>query len=668
MSDYAFTRTADPAEFSRWLTARAGHFAAVLADVIERYGTVDSGADRTAAFLHEWAGQCGSTGVSLPPAGQPVERIADFFGLSPLELDLLLLAGLPEEHEGLAGTFRVLHPYGEPHLTAGLAATVLAGSAVDRIRLRTVLASGPAVRHAVLQVTGRGGLFERSVVPADRLWDALHGVDAIPPALRTVPVGEAVAGLDGWLAEPEVRRAVRSLRARRPVTLVATHDDEATVLSRCAALAGAIGARLLAARTAADDAAAITLLGVHAAVRGAIPVIVVPDRPESRGPAPLALGDLPGPVIVCARTGSIAPGSHRPMLVLPITAAPAADRRTAWRVALPGLDDAGAAELAARHPIDPAQIDQVAMDAREATPEAYDVDTRTGPVEATTVTGLIRSRCAVSLSAGVTLTTPAVPWQRLVLPEAAALQLRDAVSRLRLRAVVLDDWGMRELARATQGARLLFTGPPGTGKSLAAAAVATAAATDLLRVDVSQLVSKWIGETEKNLAGAFAAAERTQAVLLLDEADALFGNRTQISDAHDRYANQETAYLLQRLDDFDGLVVLTTNLRHNIDPAFLRRLDFVVDFPLPDIAGRRDLWAVHLPPGQVGPDVDLDVLARLYPVPGGWIRNACVAAAFLAAATGGHIRQAHLVASVRREYEKAPLPFPGEPPRRRDDN
>lgn len=658
MSEYTVVRTTDTAEFSRRLTARAARFAAALADTIERHGSADSGADRTAAFLRDWAQRSGPPLLSL--AGEPLEGVADHFGLSPLERDLLLLAGLPEEHEGLAGTFRLLHPYGEPHLTAGLAATVLAGADLDRARLRMLLSGGPAVRYGVLRVTGRGGLFERSVEPAPRLWDALHGTDALPATLRAVPVGDPVAGLDGWLTEPSVRRAAVLLRAGRPVTLVAAHNDEATALSRCAALADSIGARLLAARVAAGDAEAIALLGVHAAARGAVPVVIVADpSPDAGAQTPLVLGDLPGPAIVCAGAGAITLEPRRPMLVLPVAAAAVAHRRLAWRVALPGLDDAAAADLAARHPIDPAQIDQVGRDARAAD--------ATGPIDPSAVTGLIRRRCEMTLAAGIALSTPAVAWPRLVLPEAAALQLRDAVARLRLRSVVLDDWGMRELTGATCGARLLFTGPPGTGKSLAAAAVATAAGTDLLRVDVSQLVSKWLGETEKNLARAFDAAERTQAVLLLDEADALFGARTQISDAHDRYANQETAYLLQRLDDFQGLVVLTTNLRHNIDPAFLRRLDFVVDFPLPDVDGRRELWALHLPAEQVGPDVDLDVLARLYPVPGGWIRNAAVAAAFLAAAAGDRIRLAHLVSSMRREYEKAPLPFPGEPPRRRDD-
>ena len=587
-----------------------------------------------------------------------MDRVVAHFGLSPYEVDLLLLAGLAEEHEGLAGTFRALHPYAEPHLSAGLAALVLSGTGVDRVQLRALLTSGPAVRHGLLHVSGRGGLFERSLTVADGLWGALHALDANPAAWSPLPVPHVTAGLDGWLEEPSVHHAGRLLRDRATVTLMVSDADNTVALSRCEALARSVGARVLAARLPVDDAAAIALLTVHAAARGAVPVVVACDAAPNTGPPCLAVRDLPGPVIVCTGARAVIPDPHRPVVVLATTPASVADRRTAWRMALPGLDDAAAAQLAARHPIDPAQIAQVGIDRRVASGR---------PVDPTVVAGLIRRRCAVSLPAGITLTTPSVPWSRLVLPENAALQLRDAVSRLNHQGVVLDDWGMRELARAARGARLLFTGPPGTGKSLAACAVATAAGTDLLRVDVSQLVSKWIGETEKNLAGAFDVAERTQAVLLLDEADALFGTRTQISDAHDRYANQETAYLLQRLDGFEGLAVLTTNLRHNIDAAFLRRLDFVVDFPLPDEAGRRDLWALHLPAERLGACVDLDVLARLYPIPGGWIRNAAVAAAFVAAATGDRIRQAHLVASVRREYEKAPLPFPGEPPRRRDD-
>jgi SpoVK/Ycf46/Vps4 family AAA+-type ATPase len=284
-------------------------------------------------------------------------------------------------------------------------------------------------------------------------------------------------------------------------------------------------------------------------------------------------------------------------------------------------------------------------------------------VDLAEVSAAIRARAGVALPAGVDLVSPGAGWRTLVLGVEPAAQLRDAVARLEHQSRVLDDWRMSTAARADRGVRLLFTGPPGTGKSLAAEVVATEAGTDLLVVDVSRVVSKWIGETEKNLAAVFDIAERTQAVLLLDEADALFATRTQIADARDRYANLETAYLLQRLDRFDGMAVLATNLRQNIDVAFVRRMDYVVEFDLPDQAARTDLWEQHLPAALRGRDVDLRELARLYAVPGAWIRNVALGAAFLAADAGDLVGERHLVTAMRREYAKASRPFPGEPVR-----
>jgi len=177
------------------------------------------------------------------------------------------------------------------------------------------------------------------------------------------------------------------------------------------------------------------------------------------------------------------------------------------------------------------------------------------------------------------------------------------------------------------------------------------------------VVSKWIGETEKHLSQAFDAAERAQAILLFDEADALFGKRTEVSDAHDRYANLETAYLLSRLERFDGLAVLSTNLKQNIDPAFLRRIEFVIDFDEPTAAEREALWRCHLPPeAPLAPEVDLRELAAFYPIVGGLIKNASVSAGFLAAAAGTAIGREHLVGAIRREYDKSAKAFPGVPP------
>jgi SpoVK/Ycf46/Vps4 family AAA+-type ATPase len=223
----------------------------------------------------------------------------------------------------------------------------------------------------------------------------------------------------------------------------------------------------------------------------------------------------------------------------------------------------------------------------------------------------------------VQLVRPLARFEHLVLSADRLAQLREAVARLVHQGKVLDEWGFLAHRAGARGVRMLFCGPPGTGKSLSAEVLASALGVDLLVVDISRVVSKWIGETEKNLGAVFDAAERAQAVLLFDEADALFGKRTEVSDAHDRYANLETAYLLARLERFDGLAVLSTNLRENVDPAFLRRLEFVIDFEEPGPAEREALWRGHIPgDAPLAPEVDVRELAALYPVVGGLIRNA----------------------------------------------
>jgi SpoVK/Ycf46/Vps4 family AAA+-type ATPase len=360
----------------------------------------------------------------------------------------------------------------------------------------------------------------------------------------------------------------------------------------------------------------------------------------------------PGPLLVCAAPGALLAPSGRPVLSVPIGPIGVADRRAAWRSALPEVNG-DAATLAARHPLDPAMTALVALDVA--------MRDRSRPIDVAEVSATIRSRAGIALPGGVALITPRAGWDALILEPYAAEQLHEAVQRLAHESLVLDDWGLRDFSRADRGVRLLLSGPPGTGKSLAAEVIASAARTDLLVVDVSRVISKWLGDTEKNLAAIFDVAEQTQAVLFLDEADALFATRTEVGDAHDRYANQSTSWLLQRLDHFDGLAVLATNLRRNIDAAFVRRMDFIVEFPLPDEESRRRIWDRHLPPARRDPDVDLAALARRYQVPGAWIRNAAIAAAFRAAPLGERIRQEHLVAALRREYGKAVKPFPDEP-------
>ena len=241
-------------------------------------------------------------------------------------------------------------------------------------------------------------------------------------------------------------------------------------------------------------------------------------------------------------------------------------------------------------------------------------------------------------------------WDDLILPADEARQLRELAARHRGRDTVYGRWRFRPVP--STGVVALFAGPSGTGKTLAAEVVAGDLGLDLYKVDLSAVVSKYIGETEKNLERIFGAAAAGDLVLFFDEADALFGKRSEVSDAHDRYANIEVAYLLQRLETYDGLVVLATNLQRNIDPAFLRRISVAVDFVAPEEPERRAIWARAFPPTAPVADVDLDFLARQFKVTGGVISNAALGAAFLAADEDSPITMRHAVLSVKREFQK----------------
>ncbi|MEZ4434304.1 MAG: ATP-binding protein [bacterium] len=217
----------------------------------------------------------------------------------------------------------------------------------------------------------------------------------------------------------------------------------------------------------------------------------------------------------------------------------------------------------------------------------------------------------------------------------------------------MERWGFGRKVAGGRGTTALFVGPPGTGKTMAAALIAGATRRDLYRIDLSQVVSKYIGETEKHLERVFSEAEACDAALFFDEADALFGKRGEVSDAHDRYANIEVGYLLQRLERFSGLAVLATNLRRNMDDAFLRRLDVIVEFALPDADARARIWASVWPAdAPLADDIDADDLARRFDLSGGHIRNIALAAAFAAAEDGGPIGLTHVLAAARSGYRK----------------
>lgn len=248
---------------------------------------------------------------------------------------------------------------------------------------------------------------------------------------------------------------------------------------------------------------------------------------------------------------------------------------------------------------------------------------------------------------------PSASFDDLVLPANTLRLLHEVVGRVRDRDVVIGEWHMRPGSGRGRGVTALFAGESGTGKTMAAEVIAHALGIELYTINLATVVDKYVGETEKNLERIFSEASGVNGVLLFDEADALFGKRSEVKDAHDRYANIEVAYLLQRIESFDGLALLSTNLRANVDEAFTRRFDAVIDFPSPNATQRRELWRLCL--GDVvpqAPDVDLDFLASSFELTGGNIRSIALTAAYMAAAGDGEVTMSDLVRAVHREYRK----------------
>ena len=270
-----------------------------------------------------------------------------------------------------------------------------------------------------------------------------------------------------------------------------------------------------------------------------------------------------------------------------------------------------------------------------------------------TLTEVCRNQGAADLGLLATRETPRHEWSDLVLPPPTMELLQGFASAVRDRVRVFDDWAFGTASGGRRSLRALLAGSSGTGKTLAASVVAKEVGLELYRIDLSAVVSKYVGETEQNLERVFRAAEGGNAILFFDEADALFGKRSEVKDAHDRFSNIEIAYLLQRMESYDGVLILATNLSKNMDEAFARRIHFEIEFPVPDEADRLRLWELHLP-GKAPrhEDIDLRFLSTQFPISGGDIRNVALQAAFLAADEGGPIAMRHLIRAMARQRSK----------------
>lgn len=581
------------------------------------------------------------------PMASPLARMAAAARLSAFDLELLALAALPCLEEDGAVAFAALTG-GERRLRMGQALKLMLGETGDPPTVRRALRQSPLWRLGLLRGTGAMVALECRLEPTATLLAGLDGAAA--PELeegwssRSLPITRAAnASAQRW----RQAQHLLELAAQGTVHLVGSEGAVETVLALAAGEAGALLIEAPPTEAAARPPWAEAWLAAVATGQ------LVALRSEATA--------LPGP-----STGLRAAAGRLPLLVAPATAhlsggdgalsrlqlggSDPLELAAAWQQALQ-LEQAEADELACRTWLSPAEVPAL------ATGLADGQGSGSGQQRLEAALDRLRERVPPRAAGLAHRRVPQVGWQELVLAADTAGELEELVRRVEHRVTVQYRWGLGGGERGS-GVVGLLHGASGTGKTLAADAIASRLRLPLLSVDLSLVVSKYIGETEKNLSQVFDAAEGFAALLFFDEADALFGKRTGVQDAHDRYANIEVNYLLQRLEAFEGLALLSTNLLQGMDEAFLRRFDQLVAFRRPGIAERRAIWQLHLPRDQLSGDVDVVELARLFDLSGGEIRNAALTAAYGAAAADQPINRERLWEAVRREYAKSGTPMP----------
>lgn len=601
----------------------------------------------------------GGTGQTPPPSiadGPATEvdpdwrlpRLAGTFGLDATDVDLLLIALAPD----LDARFERLYGYLNDDVTrrratVGLAFELLGLDLAGAAARRRLAPEGPLVGPGLVHVHDRDRpVLTRALRAPDRVTTHLLGDDT--PTSTVASLAVSIPSIP----VPEAAAIARALAADIDVV----HVREG---ARTAGMAAGVSGLAAAGRTALcvdlarlpddrHDETAIAQVLREAALIGAGVVAGPIDGLMARNRA--ALGPVRHarvPVVVVGRD-AWDPGWLDTVPAM-IEAGPiSGDRRDRlWsEVAGPGVDfDVVSATRQFR--LKPEQAVRAWRSARHQA-AAAGRDVRPGDLHVGA-----RLQNAGRLEHLARRITPRADMGDLVLPRRVLDQLLEIVHRARHRETVLDAWRVGGASDKGRGTTALFAGESGTGKTLSAEVVANELALDLYVIDLSTVVDKYIGETEKNLERIFEQAEDVNGVLFFDEADALFGKRSEVSDARDRYANVEIAYLLQRMERFDGITILATNLRANLDEAFTRRIDVLVDFPEPEEEDRRRLWELHLPTTlPQDTNLDLDFLAQAFELAGGDIRNVTLAAAYAAAVNGGRVGTEDLVRATAREYRK----------------
>ncbi|MGW2860638.1 ATP-binding protein [Streptomyces sp. NPDC001205] len=651
-------------EAARALLLRLEHLRTSVAALVEARSADDPTAQDPLRGLYvsaETAARLASGPAPAPPAetepftpapGDRLTALARGFGLGPLD-ELLLVAALAPDVDR---RFEPLYGYlnddvGRRRASVALALELAGTGPHDPEARGRFHPAAPLITGGLVALEDEDRpLPGRALRVPERVVSHLLGDDTLDGRLTDAhiellkPVGAAPAeGLAARIALAPPPLAVH-LRERRA-------GSGADAVS--AALRGA-GRTVLRHRPEQADRAAARALLREVRLRGAGTAVVV-ELPSEPGPLIRELTEPSGVTVVFTGTDPYdptwAPGAA--LLALEDTTAET-DPLTAWHEELPGYEG-DLAEAVGPYRLGAGQVRRAARGALalagfEGTPVGL------GHVQTSA-----RQLSAPLLDRHARRVRPAVGFADLVLPEEPLGMLRELAGRARHRDRVLGEWRLRTGGGRGRGVVALFAGDSGTGKTLAAEVVAGELGLDLYVVDLSSVVDKYVGETEKNLEKIFVEADRTDSVLLFDEADAVFGKRSEVKSSHDRYANLESAYLLQRLEAFDGIAVLTTNLRANIDEAFTRRLDLVVDFPFPDVELRALLWRACLAgvPQEDGLDAALDACAKEFELAGGAIRSAAVTAGYLAAGRGAGVSAEDVRVGARREYVKSGRLVPG---------
>jgi hypothetical protein len=587
----------------------------------------------------------------------PLDALCAEHGVTKLGEVVLLLVAAPALWGELARLYGVLsNDPGRAACDEHLLWQLIGPMTTRRELARELDPDAPLIRRGLVRISSnRARPFQGLTIDAvvARLLGGSSADADTEPGMASVP---ATVTLDQLLAPRAVlERAIADLAVCPPglarvVVRGRTGSGRRTLL---AALAGA-GRRALATIDAAmliREKRLPDLRGMleHAHLGGWLPCIdgldtIPSDDPAMRATVRDVIAAHVGPVTVRLPRHAqppLAPG----YVLIELPDSTIAERAQQWRDALAPhrLEVKDPDELAARFNVGPGTIRTVADAVARGAPEAVD--------EA--IERSMRQHLETRLGTVATRVTRLATWAQIVLPADIRDSIVELVARVRHRRKVYDTWGFDQVITSARGLTALFQGGPGTGKTLVASAIAHDLGLDLYRIDLSRVISKWIGETEQNLGKVFDAAEEGQALILFDEADSLFAKRTEVRTSVDRYANLEVNYLLQRLDSFEGVAILTTNFGTAIDNAFKRRLSCRLTFPFPDDEARERLWAVHLPAQMPrAGKLDLASLARRYRMSGGYIRNAALRAAFLAAEEGAVLTQDHLERAVRAEFRE----------------